>query len=159
MNSASTRELVLTRLWYLIGDWEGTGKGPDFRFHAKASYSWILNDHFLTGYMEISSLGSGKVLAAEHSYFYYDHDLSCLISDTFRQDGLVEHALGHADARGRMVLTTDRLHCIPKGTSIRRLRRTVWMMAAPQWAFTLEMDSGQGFVPYLESQMRKSEAR
>jgi hypothetical protein len=159
MNSASTRELVLTRLWYLIGDWEGTGKGPDLRFRARATYSWILNDHFLTGYMETSDLSSGEIVAAEHCYYYYDHDLSCLVGDTFHQDGMVEHALGHADARGRMVLTTDRLHCVPKALAIRRLRRTVWMMAAPQWAFTLEIDAGQGFAPYLEGQMRKSEPR
>jgi len=155
MDPASTLELVLTRLWYLIGKWEGTGKGPDFRFRARATYSWILNDHFLTGYLQISDLGSDRVLAAEHSYYYYDYDLSCLVGDTFRQDGMVEHALGHADARGRMVLTTDRLLCVPRGMPPHRVRRTIWMMAAPQWAFMLEMDSGQGFAPCLEGQMRR----
>ena len=155
MDSASTLELVLTRLWYLIGEWEGTGKGPDFRLRAKATYSWILDDHFLTGHLQIYDLGSNRVLSAEHSYYYYDFDLSCLVGDIFYQDGMVEHALGHADARGRMVLTTDRLQCIPRGAPTGHLRRTVWMMAAPQWAFTLERDSGQGFAPYLEGQMRR----
>lgn len=159
MNSASTRELVLTRLWYLVGDWEGTGKGPDFRFRARATYSYILNDHFLTGYVEISDLNSGEVLTAEHTYFYFDHDLRSLVSDTFHQDGMVEHALGHADARGRIVLTSDRLSCIPKGVSIRRLRRTVWVMAAPQWAFSIEQDLGEGLTSYLEGQMRKPDKR
>lgn len=98
---------------------------------------------------------SGYLLLAEHSYYYYNHDFSCLAGNMFRHDGMVEHALGHADARGRMVLTTDRLNCIPKGVAILHLRRTVRMMAAPQWAFTVEVDSGQGFVPYLEGQMRR----
>ena len=155
MDPASTLELVLTRLWYLIGEWEGTGKGPDFRFRARATYSWVLNDRFLMGYLQIYDLGSDQVLSAEHSNYYYDYDLSCLVGDTFCHNGMVEHALGHADARGRMVLTTDRLQCHPRGTPTCRLRRTIWMMAAPQWAFTLEKDPGQGFVPYLEGQMRR----
>ena len=159
MNSASTRELVLTRLWYLLGDWEGTGKGPDFRFRARATYSYILHDHFLTGYVEINDLSSGEVLRAEHTFFYFDRNLKSLVCDTFHLDGMVEHALGHADVRGRIVLTTDRLSCIPKGMSIRGLRRTVWVMAAPQWAFSIEKDVGEGFAPYLEGQMRKPDNR
>lgn len=159
MDSASTRELVLTRLWYLVGDWEGTGKGPDFRFRARATYSYILNDHFLTGYVEISDLKSGEVMMAEHTYFYFDRSLKSLVSDTFHQDGMVEHAVGHADARGRIVLTTDRLSCIPRGAATHRLRRTVWVLAAPQWAFSIEKDSGEGFAPYLEGQMRKPDNR
>ena len=155
MNTASTHELGLTRLWYLVGDWEGTGKGPDFRFRARATYSYILNDHFLAGYVEINDLKSGEVLMAERTYFYFDRNLKSLVSDAFRQDGMVEHALGHTDARGRIVLTTDRLSCVPKQMSICRLRRTVWVMAAPQWAFSIEKDSGDGFAPYLEGQMRK----
>ena len=159
MNSASTHELVLTRLWYLVGDWEGTGKGPDFRFSAQATYSYILDDHFLSGYVEVNDLNSGQVLMAERTYFYFDRSLKSLASDTFHQNGMVEHALGHADVRGRIVLTTDRLSCIPKGMSIRALRRTVWVMAAPQWAFSIEKDVGEGFAPYLEGQMRKPDKR
>lgn len=159
MDLASTHELVLTRLWYLVGDWEGTGKGPDFRFSAKATYSYILNDHFLFGCVEFNDLNSGQVLMAEHTYLYFDRSLKSLAGDNFDQNGMVEHALGHADARGRIVLTTDRLSCIPKGMSIRGLRRTIWVMAAPQWAFSIEKDVGEGFAPYLEGQMRKSDKR
>ena len=155
MNSASTHELVLTRLWYLVGDWEGTGKGPDFRFSAKATYSYILHDHFLFGYVEINDLNSGQVLMAEHTYFYFDRSLKSLASDTFHENGMVEHALGHADSRGRMVLTGDRLACIPRDLPVRRIRRTFWMMASSQWAFTVERDLGQGFAPYLEGQMHR----
>ena len=66
MDPASTLELVLTRLWYLIGEWEGTGKGPDFRFRARATYSWILSDHFITGHMKIYDLAS---LSGSPEYF------------------------------------------------------------------------------------------
>lgn len=155
MDSSTTHELVLTRLWYLVGDWEGMGKGPDFRFRANARYSWIFNDHFLVGHMEVKDFGSGTVLSIEDSHIYHDPELNCLVGDIFNLDGSVEHALGHVDARGRMMLTTDRLSCLPRGTSIRRLRRTVWTMATAQWAFTVEMDSGQGFGPYYEGQMRR----
>jgi len=154
MEAVSTQQLTLTRLWYLIGEWEGTGKGPDFRFRASAHYSWALGDHFIAGQLTLSDLLSGELRAAEHVYYYYDNGLNCLVSDVFSLDGMTEHSLGHADARGRMVLTTDRLDCVPRGSTVCRLRRTVWTMAASQWAFAVEKDCGQGFAPYLEGQMR-----
>jgi len=155
VETGSTHELVLTRLWYLIGKWEGSGRGPDFRFRARAAYEWTLNDHFLTGQMEITDFGSGQVLSVERCYLYYDYDLGCLVCDTFCQDGMVDHALGHADAQGRMVLTTDRLNCLPRGMTLRRLRRTFWNTSSSQWAFTIETNSGLDWSLYLEGQMRR----
>jgi hypothetical protein len=155
MSSATTNELALTRLWYLIGDWEGSGKGPDFRFRATARCVWALDDRFLVVQLEITDTASNKLVTAEHSYIYYDRDLNCLVGDTFSSNGMVDHALGHVDSRGRMALTTDRLCCIPKGLSLRRLRRTTWTMAAAQWAFTVERDLGEGFITHLEGQMRR----
>ena len=60
MEPVSTQQLALTRLWYLIGEWEGTGKGPDFRFRASAQYSWALGDHFIAGQLTLSDLLSGE---------------------------------------------------------------------------------------------------
>ena len=157
MDSATTHELALTRLWYLIGDWEGSGKGPDFRFRITAHCAWTLNDHFIISQAEICDADSGKVLVAEHGYTYYDRDCNCLVAQVFGLDGMVEHAMGRADIRGRLVLTTDRLSCVPKGNPIRRLRRTVWPMAALQSAFTIETDTGEGWLPYLEGQLRRRE--
>jgi len=154
MESASTRELGLTRLWYLIGEWEGSGKGPDFRFHASARCRWVLNDHFLAMSLELDDAASGQPIIAEHSYIYYDRELVCLVSDIFGSNGMVEHTVGHADLRGRMVLTAERLSRVPTDLPLRRVRRTTWTMATLQWAFTVERDLGQGFAPYLEGQMR-----
>jgi THAP4-like, heme-binding beta-barrel domain len=156
MESESTHQLALTRLWYLVGNWEGTGKGPDFRFRATATYSWALDDHFIASRTEIRDAGSGQVLSLEQGYLYYDRARNSLVADVFCLDGTVEHALGHADARGRMVLTADSLRCLPPDSTVCRMRRTTWMMVASQWAFTVEVDSGQGFVPYLEGQMRRA---
>ncbi len=155
MSSATTNELALVRLWYLIGEWEGTGKGPDFRFRTNARCLWALNDHFLVIQLDVNDASSGKALMSEHAYIYYDREVNCLVGDIFGSNSMVEHALGHADSRGRMALTSDRLACIPKDLPVRRMRRTFWMMASSQWAFTVERDLGQGFVPYLEGQMRR----
>jgi hypothetical protein len=157
MESATTTELGLTRLWYLIGDWEGTGKGPNFRFRANIRGEWMLNDHFVLLRLDLHDLDTNQLLIAEHQYIYYDRDLNCLVSEVFGLNGLVEHTIGHADSRGRMALTSDHLRCVPKGLSFERLRRTTWMMAASHWAFTIEQEQGQGqgFVPYLEGQMRR----
>jgi hypothetical protein len=116
---------------------------------------WALNDHFLSSQMEIRDADSDKALIAEHSYIYYDRDCACLVAEIFGLDGMVERAMGRADMRGRLVLTTDRLSCVPMGNPIRRLRRTIWTMAASQWAFTIEMDTGEGWLPYLEGQLRR----
>ncbi len=94
MESASTQELGLTRLWYLVGNWEGAGKGPDFRFRASARCAWALNDHFLVGQMEIRDAGSDRLLSIAHWYIYYNHDLNCLVADIFQHDGIVERARG-----------------------------------------------------------------
>ena len=155
MDSTTTQELALTRLWYLVGDWDGTGKGQDLRCRIAAHYAWALEDRFLTGQMEIHDADSDKVLIAEHSYVYYDRDSACLVAEIFGRDGMVEHAMGRADMRGRLILTSDRLSSVPKGNPIRRLRRTVWTMAASQWAFTIEMDKGEGWAPYFEGQLRR----
>ncbi len=155
MDAASTYELGLTRLWYLIGNWEGSGKGPGLRIRARARCNWALGDHFLVLEMEILDAGSGQALSVEHSYIYYDHKPSQLVAHIFSFDGLVERAVGHADARGRMVLATDQVAYAPQGRQARRYLRTIWMMAASQWAFTIERDSGEGLQPYLEGQMRK----
>jgi hypothetical protein len=155
VDSATTHELALTRLWYLVGDWEGTGKGPDWRCRLAVHCEWALDDHFLTGQVEIRDADSDKVLMAEHGDMYYDRDGNCLAAEIFGLDGMVEHATGRADMRGRLVLTSDRLSCVPKSNPIRRLRRTVWAMAASQWAFTVEMDTGEGWLPYLEGQLRR----
>lgn len=155
MSSASTNELTLVRLWYLIGDWEGAGKGPDFRFRGNARCMWALGDHFLAAQLDLNDASSGKALLAEHFYIYYEYSANCLVGDIFGSNNVVEHALGFADSRGRMVLTTDRLTSAPKGFPVRRLRRTFWVMASSQWAFTVEQDLGEGFVPYLEGQMRR----
>jgi hypothetical protein len=155
MNSATTNELTLVRLWYLIGEWEGTGKGPDFRFRCNARCMWTLGDHFLVVQFDFSDASSGKALMSEHTLIYYDHNANCLVGDVFGSNSVVEHALGFADSRGRMALTTDRLTCFPKGFPVRRLRRTFWVMASSQWAFTVEQDLGEGFVPYLEGQMHR----
>jgi hypothetical protein len=157
VNSTTTHELALTRLWYLVGDWEGSGKGPDLRCRVAVHCAWALDDHFLTHQLEIRDADSDKVLIAEHSYIYYDRDGACLVAEVFRHDGMVELATGRADMRGRLVLTTDRLSCVPKGNPIRRLRRTFWSMAASQWAFTVEMDTGEGWMPHLEGQLRRRE--
>ena len=157
MNSATTHELVLTRLWYLIGDWEGSGKGPDFRFRVAAHCAWALGDHFITSQVEIFDADSGRVLAAEHSDLYHDREGNCLAAEIFGLDGMVEHARGRADMRGRLVLTTDHLSSIPIGNPICRLRRTIWPMAALQSAFTLERDTGEGWLPYLEGQLSRHE--
>ena len=129
MDSATTHELALTRLWYMVGDWEGTVKGLDLRCRMAAHYVWALDDHFVTGQVEIHDAESDKVLIAEHSYIYYDRDGACLAAEIYGQDGMVEHAMGRADMRGRLVLTSDRLSSIPKGSPIRRLRRTAWTSA------------------------------
>ena len=155
MDSTTTHELALTRLWYMVGDWEGSGKGPDLRCRIASHYAWALGDHFLTGQVEIRDGDSDKVLMAEHSYIYYDRDCACLVAEIFGQDGMVEHTMGRADMRGRLVLTSDRLSCVPKGNPIQRVRRTVWTMAASQWAFTVEMDKGEGWTPYFEGQLRR----
>lgn len=155
MGSVTTNELALTRLWYLIGDWEGTGKGPEFRFRATARCVWQLSDHFLVAYLELDDVASGQVVVAEHAYIYYDRELNCLVGDIYSLDGMVEHALGHVDSRGRMALTTNRLSCVPRGLPVRCVRRTTWMIAASHWAFTVERDLGQGLAPYLEGQMRR----
>jgi hypothetical protein len=155
MGSTTTNELGLTRLWYLIGKWEGAAKGPDLRLRASARCVWALDDHFLVMELEFTDASSGRIASAEHSYIYYDRDLNCLVGDIFGSDGSVEHALGHADSRGRMALTTERLSRVPKGLPICHLRRTTWMMATSQWAFTVERDLGEGFAPYLEGQMRR----
>ena len=155
MESVSTQRLALTRLWYLIGEWEGSGKGPDMRFRAEAKYSWTLDDHFITGQLTINDSLSGHTLLAEQVYYYYDLNLSCLACDVFSLDGTAEYALGHADARGRLVLTTNRMNCVHPGKTVCRLRRTIWPMASLQWAFTVEKDTGEGFATYLEAQMRR----
>jgi hypothetical protein len=156
MESESTQQLALTRLWYLVGKWEGTGKAPKFRFRATAKYAWALDDHFLTGHMEIRDVSSNQVWSIEDSYLYYDRARNNLVADIFCLDGTVEHSLGHADARGRMVLIADSLRCAPADSPICRVRRTTWMMVASQWAFTVEIDGGQGFTSYLEGQMRRT---
>jgi hypothetical protein len=156
MASATTNELGLTRLWYLIGEWEGNGKGPNnLRFRAAARGEWTLGDHFMLLRLDLYDLATNQLIAAEHDYIYYDRDQSCLVGEFFGHTGLVEHAHGHADSRGRMALTTDHLCCAPVALPFQRLRRTTWMMAAAQWAFTIEQDQGQGFVPYLEGQLRR----
>lgn len=155
MDSTTTHELALTRLWYLVGDWEGTGKGPDLHCRIAAHYAWVLDDRFLTGQLEIRDADSDKMFMAEHSYVYYDRDSACLVAEIFGSNGMVDHAMGRADMRGRLVLTSDRLSCVPKGTPIRRLRRTVWTMAASQWAFIIEIDKGESWAPYLEGQLRR----
>jgi hypothetical protein len=107
--------------------------------------------------LEIRDADSDKVLMAEHSYIYYDRDCACLVAEVFGLDGMVEQAMGRADMRGRLVLTTGRLSCVPKGNPLRRLRRTFWSMAASQWAFTVEIDTGEGWMPYLEGQLGRRE--
>jgi hypothetical protein len=157
VNSATTHELALTRLWYLIGDWEGSGKGPDFGFRITAHCAWALGDHFIASQVEICDADSGRALIAEHGYLYYDREGDCLAAEIFSLDGMVEHTTGRADARGRLVLTTDCLSCVPRGDPLRRLRRTIWPMAALQSAFTIERDTGEGWQPYLEGQLRRHE--
>ena len=114
MDSATTHELALTRLWYLVGDWEGSGKGPDLRCRVAVHCAWVLDDYFLTHRLEIRDADSDKVLMAEHSYIYYDRDCACLVAEVFGLDGMVEQAMGRADMRGRLVLTTGRLSCVPR---------------------------------------------
>ena len=155
MDSATTHELALTRLWYLVGDWEGTGTGPDLHCRITAHYVWALDDHFLTGQWQIHDADSDKLVAAEHSYIYYDRDGACLVAEIYSQSGMVEHTTGRADMHGRLVLTTDRLNGVLKSDPLRRLRRTVWPMGTMQWAFTLETDKGEGWTPYLEGQLRR----
>jgi len=55
---------------------------------------------FLTHQLEIRGADSDKVLIAEHSYLYYDHDGACLVAVIFCHDGMVEQATGRADMRG-----------------------------------------------------------
>ena len=78
--SPSTYELGLTRLWFLIGDWEGIGESEDFGVRAQARFEWTLNDHFIAGFCEMRDLGSDQVLNVEHVYIYYDREEDGVLS-------------------------------------------------------------------------------
>ncbi len=155
MDSSSTYELGLTRLRYLIGNWEGTGKGPEWRFRAAARCSWGLNDHFLIGQIEFSDVDTGRQQLAQHVYIYYNRDLSRLVCDIYGSEGNIVRALGHTDMQGRLVLSSDQVVYLPAGKKAHRFLCTIWMMAASQWGLSVEQDLGKGLVPYLEGQMRK----
>ncbi len=155
MPSHSTNELGLTRLWYLTGEWEGMGKGPQTQFRARCRCTWELGDHFLRVEFQAQAADSDRLLFAEHVYVYYDRDIDRLVADIYNSQGMVERAAGHASPHGHLILATERLSCIPRGRKIRRIRRSVWKMAAAQWAYSVEVDSGEGYEAFAEGHMQQ----
>ncbi len=153
--AGSTFELGLTRLWYLIGDWEGAGEAEDFGVRVQARFEWTLNDHFIAGFIEMRDSGSEQVLSTEHVYMYYDRAEKGVVGLFFSSDSAVERAVGHVDTVGRLVMTTTDLSCVPPGFPRSAMRRTFQLVSQDQWTYTIEMDSGNGLVHYITIQMRR----
>lgn len=154
--TGSTFELGLTRLWYLVGDWDGKGEGQDFGVTAQARFEWTLSDHFIAGFCEMRDAGSDQVLSIEHVYMYYDRAENGVVALFFASDGAVERAVGRVDTVGRLVTTTVSLSCVPPSLPRTALRRTFQLVGQVQWTYTIEMDAGQGLAPYVTIQMRRS---
>lgn len=104
--TGSTFELDLTRLGYLVGDWDGKGEGQDLT--AQARFEWTLNDHFIAGFCEMRDAGSDQVLSIEHvpRTTWWGFSLPA-IEQSSNQYG-TPHALFNALAAGKRVLTTDK---------------------------------------------------
>ena len=151
----STFELGLTRLWYLVGDWHGTGSGEDFEVQASARFEWTLDDHFIAGFIELRDVGSDQVLSTDHVYLYYSREESGVVGVFFANDGLVERSLGPVDAVGRFVMTSSRLECVPFSFPRSQLRRTFQLVDPNEWSYMVEMDTGKGLLPYVTVQMRR----
>ncbi len=153
--TGSTFELGLTRLWYLVGEWEGMGEGQDFAVRVQARFEWTLNDHFIAGFSEMRDAGSDQVLSIEHVYLYYDRSENGVVGLFLANDGAVERAVGRVDTIGRFETNTQSLSCVPPAFPRTRLRRTFQLVSQDQWAYTIEMDFGQGLQPYVTLQMQR----
>lgn len=142
-------------MWYLAGEWEGTGGGQDFSVHARAMFEWALNDHFIVGFNQVRDSGSDQVLSTEHIYVYYDRDQSQVVGAFFADDGAVEQAVGQVDARGELVLNSASLSCVPRSFPRARLRRVFQPLDRDRWVYAIEMDCGNGLLPYITVQMQR----
>ncbi|MBN1888356.1 MAG: FABP family protein [Thermoflexales bacterium] len=151
----STFELGLTRLWYLVGDWQGTGSGEDFGVQALARFEWTLNDHFIAGFIELRDAGSDQVLSTEHVYLYYNREENGVAGLFFAQDGLVERAVGPIDTVGHFVMLSTRLDCVPMGFPRSQLRRSFQLLDPNEWQYSIEMDAGHGLCPYATVHMQR----
>ncbi len=153
--TGSTFELGLTRLWYLAGDWEGTGGGEDFSVQAQARFEWALDDHFIAGFSEMRDSGSGQVLNTEHVYIYYDRSEDGVVGLFFANDGTVERAVGRVDTVGHLVMTSSSISCVPPSLPRTRLRREIQLITQDRWIYTIEMDSGKGLLPFVTIEMQR----
>jgi hypothetical protein len=154
----STFELGLTRLWYLVGEWIGSGESTDFNVSAQARFEWALNDRFIAGFVEMRDTGSEQVLSIEHVYIYYDREEGGAVGMFFADDGAVERAVGAIGTIGQLTLLTASLRCVPPTFPRTQLRRSFHMVSKDKWIYKIELDSGHGLQPYITVQMQRKDS-
>ncbi len=152
-----TREIALLRLWYLVGSWEGEGAGQGASYRLQGEVRWALKDHYLA--LEVAVYDeSGQPLGSEHGYIHYDRREQMLVAWFFGSDGRAERAIGWADAQGRLTLTTVQITNASPEFPARFVRRILWPVEQGMWAYAIEVDFGNGVIPFVHGRMYRQPA-
>jgi hypothetical protein len=142
----------------LIGQWKGTGEGPDGKGQYERSYQFVLNNKFIelrnrSGYPATKEHPKGYV-HEDYGYISYDKGRKKFVFRQFHGEGFVnQYVLESISPDGKtIVFVTEAIENIPPGW---RARETYTVTATDLTEDFQLAEPTRDFEPYTKAQFRK----
>jgi hypothetical protein len=158
-SATTTRADPLAAISWLAGNWTGVGEGQPGRSASVRQAGRIHGDRFIrvearSEYPPQASNPTGEVHTST-DVWSFDRRRNLLVMRQFDSLGFVLTYVQDraASLEGRLVLVSEQLENVPPGW---RARYTYEHAAPDEYQELFELDTGNGYLPYVASRFRRA---